>query len=318
MDITVAVRAVLKLQAPVSPLQRKLGRMAALALDTLVQTHQGKRRLRMRAQPDLFRQPRPANAGMTVLAPVSELRLVYLRMASHALRSRARSRNVALVVTGLALRLGVTPGEAQHRMILPDVGDLAPIGFVVTGDALRPFKRSLVGILVTGHTLGLQAEKRSVAAAVLAVVTVRASGRPVSAFERPTRLSMIEALGRAARPSNEPRTPSEMFDVTAAALLPPILPSVQARLLPDLRAQVLVAPKAGVRVDPFSRGVTFAAIRIPIDVGVATSELPGRQELGAGWAGHQRSGNRGHCHHGADGQQRCDPPPHSEKIQRYP
>ena len=54
MDITVAVRAVLKLQAPVSPLQRQLGRMAALALDTLVRAHQRKRRLRMRARSPIF------------------------------------------------------------------------------------------------------------------------------------------------------------------------------------------------------------------------------------------------------------------------
>jgi hypothetical protein len=186
MDITVAVRAVLKLQAPVSPLHRQLGRMAALALDTLVRAHQGKRRLRMRAQPDLFRQPRPANAGMTVLASVSELRLVYLRVAGHALRSRARSRNVAIVVTRLALRLGVARCEAQTRMVSPDVGDFAPIGFVVARSAFLPCKRSLMGIFVTGHTFGLQPEKRSVTAPVANVMTVLASNRCVSALERPT------------------------------------------------------------------------------------------------------------------------------------
>ena len=175
MDITVAVRAVLKLQAPVSPLQRQLGRMAALALDTLVRAHQGKRRLRMRAQPDLFRQSRPTNAGMTVLASVSELRLVYLRVAGHALRSRARSRNVAIVVTRLALRLGVARCEAQPRMISPDVGDFTPIGFVVARSAFLPRKGSLMGIFVARHALGLQPEVRCLAAPVLAVVTVLAS-----------------------------------------------------------------------------------------------------------------------------------------------
>ena len=175
MDITVAVRAVLKLQAPVSPLQRQLGRMAALALDTLVRAHQRKRRLRMRAQSDLFRQPHPANAGMTVLASISELRLVHLRMTGHALRPRAGSCNVSLVVTGLALRLGVTAREAQARMVRPDVGDLAPIGLVVARSAFLPRKGSLMGIFVARHALGLQPEVRCVAAPVLAVVTILAS-----------------------------------------------------------------------------------------------------------------------------------------------
>jgi hypothetical protein len=129
---------------------------------------------------------------------------------------------------------------------------------------------------------------------------------------------MIETLGRATGPSNEPRTPSEMFDVTTAAVLPAILAPVQARLPPYLGDQIVVAPEASVGIDPLPSRMTFAAIRITIDVGVVTGELSGGQKLGADWAGHQRSGNRGHCHHGADDQQRCDPPPHSENIQRYP
>jgi hypothetical protein len=84
MDVAMTVRAVLKLQAPVSPLQRQLGRMAALALDTLVRAHQRKRGLRMRAQPDLSWQPHPANAGVAVFTSISELRFVYLRMAGNA------------------------------------------------------------------------------------------------------------------------------------------------------------------------------------------------------------------------------------------
>jgi hypothetical protein len=111
-------------------------------------------------------------------------------------------------------------------MILPDVGDFAPIGFVVARDAFRPFKRSLMGIFVARHAFGLQPEKRSVTAPVLAVVTVRASNRCVSALERPTRLAMIETLPRAARPPHEPRVPSEMLDVTSAAVLAAILAPV--------------------------------------------------------------------------------------------
>ena len=112
---------------------------------------------------------------MAVLAPISELGFVHPRMTGDALRAHAGRRDVALVVTGLALRLAVTRGEAQDRMILPDVVDLAPIGFVVTGDAFRPFKRSLMRIFVARHALGLEPEVRCVAAPVLAVVTVLAS-----------------------------------------------------------------------------------------------------------------------------------------------
>ena len=97
----------------------------------------------------------------------------------------------------------------------------------------------------------------------------------MSALERPTRLAMIEPLARTARPPHEPRVPSEMFDVTSAAVLAAILAPVQPRLLPYLGAQVIVAPKASLRIDPFARRVAFAAIRIAIDVGVAASEFSG-------------------------------------------
>jgi hypothetical protein len=107
-----------------------------------------------------------------------------------------------------------------------------------------------------------------------------------------------------------------MLDVTATAVLPAILASVEACLLPNLNPQIVVAAKAGVGVDPFARRMTFTAIRIAIDVGVGAGELPRGQKLGTGWARHQRSGNRGHGHQGAHDQQRCNAPPHSEKIQR--
>jgi hypothetical protein len=318
MDVAMTVRALLKLQTPVPPLHWELRQMTTIARDPSVQTLQWKCCLRMRAEPDLFRQPHPANAGMTVLAPVSELRFVHLRVAGHALRSRAGSRNVALVVTGLALRLGVACCEAQTRMISPDVGDFAPIGFVVARSAFLSGKGPLVRILVTGHTLGLQAEKRGVTAPVLTIVTVLTANRCMSTSERPTRLTMVEALFSAARPPDESRVPSEMLDVASAAVLAAILAPVQSCLLPYLGAQVIVAPKASIRVDPFARRVTFAAVRIAIDLGMATSELPRGQKLGAGRPGHQRSGNRGHYHQAADDGQSGDAPPHSEKIQRYP
>jgi hypothetical protein len=173
-----------------------------------------------------------------------------------------------------------------------------------------------MGIFMTGHAFGLQPEKRSVTPPVANVMTVLASNRCVSALERPTRLAMIETLPRAARPPHEPRVPSEMLDVTSAAVLAAILAPVQPRLLPYLGAQVVVAPKASVRIDPFARRVAFAAIRIAIDVGVATRELARRQKLGAGWAGHQRSGKRGRYHQAAHDHQSGDASSHSEKIHR--
>ena len=292
--------------------------MTTFARDLPVQTLQGKRRLRMRAQSDFFRQPRPANAGMTVLAPISELRLVHLRMTGNAFRARTGSRDVALVVTGLALGLRVARSEAQAGMISPDVCDLAPVGFVVARRAFLPGKGPLVRIFVTGHTLGLQPEKRGVAAPVLTIVTVLASSRRMSTPERPPRLAVVETLLGAARPPDQSRVPSKVLDVASAAVPAAILSPVQTRLLPYLGAQVIVAPKASIRVDSFARRVTFAAVRIAIDLGMATGELPRGQKLGASWPRHQRSGDRGRYHQAADDGQGGDAPPHSEKIQRYP
>ena len=210
-------------------------------------------------------------------------------MAGNALRARARSRDVAFVVTGLALGFGVARGEAQTRMILPDVGDLAPIGFVVAGDAFGSSKPLVVRIFVAGYAVGLQPEIGSVAAAVLAIMTVLASNRAVSPFERPTRLPMIEPFAPAARPSNEPRLPSEVLDVTAAAVLPAILAPVEAGLLPYLGTQILVAAEAGVGIEPLARRVALTAIRIAVDVCMVAGELSGGQKLGARWARHQRA-----------------------------
>jgi len=253
---------------------------------------------------------------MAVFASIAELRFVHLRMAGNALRAGTRRGNVALIVTSLALGLGVARGETQPRVIFSDVGDLGPVGLVVAGDTFVATKPLAVRILVAGHAVRFKPQIRGVAAAVLAVMTVPASGRPVSTLERPTRLAMIEELRRAARPSNEPGCPSEMLDVTATAVLPAILPSVEAGLLPYLGAQVLVAAEAGIGIDPFPGGVALAAVLITVDLGVVAGELARGQKLGAGLARHQRSGNRGHGHQTAHDQQCRSASSHSEKIQR--
>jgi hypothetical protein len=49
MHVLMAVRTLLKLQTPISPLHGELRRMTTFARDLPVQTLQGKRRLRMRA-----------------------------------------------------------------------------------------------------------------------------------------------------------------------------------------------------------------------------------------------------------------------------
>jgi hypothetical protein len=87
---------------------------------------------------------------------------------------------------------------------------------------------------------------------------------------------MIEALRPAARPADEPRIPSKMLDVTATAVLPAILASMKACLLSYLDAQVIVAAKAGVRIDPLACRVTFAAVCIAIDIGMGVGQLPWR------------------------------------------
>jgi hypothetical protein len=120
-------------------------------------------------------------------------------------------------------------------MVLPYVGDFAPVGFVVAGDAFRSTKRAMVGILVTRRALGFQSEKRGVSAPVATVVTILASSRRMGTLERPTRLAMIEPVACTARPPDEPRTPSEMLDVTPSTLFPTILAPVQTHLFPYLR-----------------------------------------------------------------------------------
>jgi hypothetical protein len=151
-----AVCALIELETTIPSLNRKLGRVTALAGDSPVQPLERKDRERMGAQPDLLRQSGPTDAGMTVLASITKLRFVHLRVAGNALRARARSFGVPLVVTGFTLRFRVAPCEAQTWMIRLDVGDLAPVGLVVARSAFRPGKPSCMWIFVAGHALGLQ------------------------------------------------------------------------------------------------------------------------------------------------------------------
>ena len=155
VDVTMTVGALLEPQAPISPLRRKLGRVTTLTRDVPMQTLEGKCGLRVRSQPDFSWQPGPSDSGVAVLASITELRFVHRRMAGNALRARAWRCHVALVVTGHALGLGVAPGQAQARMIFPDIGYSAPIGLIVTRDALGPCERALMRILMAGSALGL-------------------------------------------------------------------------------------------------------------------------------------------------------------------
>lgn len=120
---------------------------------------------------------------MAVLTSISELRVVNLRMTSHALGTGTRSHDIALVVTGLALGLGVSRGEAQSWVVLPDVGDLAPVGLVVARRAPGVFKAALVRVFVARSAIGSQPEIRRVSATIADIVTVLAPDRCVRAFE---------------------------------------------------------------------------------------------------------------------------------------
>jgi len=318
VGVSMAVGTLPKPQTTISSLHWQFRRVTALAGHRPMHALERKVGERVRAQSDLLRQLEPANAGMAVLTSISKLRFMHLRMTSHALGAHAGRHDIALVVTCLALGLRMAGGEAQAGMIRPNVGNLAPVVLVVTRSAFLPCKDSLMGIFVTGRALGLQSEKRSVPAPVAAIVAVGASRRLVSTLERPSRLAVVESLPSAAGPPDQSRVSSEMLDVASAAVLAAILAPVETRLLPYPGAQVIVASEASIRVDPFARRVTFAAIRIAIDVGVAGSKFSGRQKLGAGRTRHQGSGQRRHYHQAADEHQSGEATPHSEKIQRYP
>jgi len=200
---------------------------------------------------------------------------MHLRMTGNTGRTRARGFGVPFVVTGLAFRLRVSPGQAQARMILPYIGDLTPVGLVVTRGALGTSEPSFVRVLVTGHALGLQPEKRGVAPPVRALVTILAPRRRVTALERPPRLAMIEARLHATRPTDELCIPAEMLDVTLPTLLPAVLATVQTSLLSNSRCEVIVARETSAGVEPLTGGMAFAAFRVALEIGMRTAELAG-------------------------------------------
>jgi hypothetical protein len=177
------VRAPIELETAKSLLRGKLGRVAARAFDATMRTVQREPREWMGTKPDLRWQAHPTNAGVAVLTLVSELRVVNLCVTGHALGARAWSHDVALVMTSLALRFGVTRGEAQPGMVLPYVGDLAPVRLVVTRRAPSLVKAALVRIFVTRSTIGSESEIRRVVTAIPDIVTALAPDRCVRAFE---------------------------------------------------------------------------------------------------------------------------------------
>lgn len=86
---------------------------------------------------------------------------------------------------------------------------------------------------------------------------------------------MVESGCSTAWPSNELRTPSEMLDVAAAAVLLLILrAAVQPLSYPDAITQVVVASETGVGIESSPGRVALATIGVPIDLRVRAAELP--------------------------------------------
>lgn len=319
MRIPVTVAALLELQAPIPFLCRKLRRMTAVARDLLMQALEREVRKRMRAQPDLLGQARPADTRMAVFAPVAELGLVHLRMARNAIRSLARRLDVAGVVAGFTFRLGVPGCEAESRVIGPNVRDIGPIGLVVAGRALGPREGSVVRVFVTGDAIGLQPKIRRRTPPVLLVVAVLARRRPMGAFEGPAGLPMLKSVLPPARPANELRLSTEMLDVTTATGLVPILArGMETKPPTNPNAEVVVASEAGIRVEPLARRMTFAAVRVAVDLGVSPRQFPRRQELCARRPWNQHPRDRSDQHHQRHDRKCRSTAPHCEKIHRYP
>jgi hypothetical protein len=186
MHVPVTVAALRVLQAPVAARHRELRKMATIASDLGMQPSQGKVRHGMSPKADPSWQTQPANVGMAGFAAISELRLVHRRVAGHAIGSGARSVDVALIVTGLALGSGMPAREAETRVIVADVGNLAPVVLVVARRALGSGKPILVRIFVAGDATGWKAEKGGVTPSVAAIVALLASYRCVCPLENPS------------------------------------------------------------------------------------------------------------------------------------
>jgi len=316
VHVSMTVRALIEFKTSKSLLRGKLGRVTAPALDVAMQALEREPCERMGTKPDLRWKAHPTNAGVAVLTLVAELRVVNLRMASHALGTRAWSHDVALVVASLALRLGVTGGEAQPGMVLPDVGDLAPVGLVVARSAPCVVKAALVRIFVTRGAIGSESEISGVSAAIPDVVTVLAPDRRVRAFERPAGLPVIETRRCTARPTDELRASAKVLDMAATAILSPILAAMEAGLSPDTRSQIVVAGETSAFIESPAGAVALAAVGIPFDLGMGTAELSGRQELSAGRSRSQRPSDDCARSNERDEQERGGSAVHCEKIQR--
>jgi hypothetical protein len=217
-------------------------------------------------------------------------------MTGNALRARRWWLRVALIVTGLALRLGVAPSETQAGVVVPGIGDLAPVRFVVARGAFGIGKPALVRIFVARNAVGLQTQIRRIAAPVLAIVAIGALEGSMSTLERPTRLAVVEAVRRPSRPSDQLGISSQVLDVTTSTVLTSILSTVQTCLLPYSSAEVIVAAEAGIGVETLARGMAFAAFGIALEVGMRVAELARRQELCAGRPRCERPSHGGREH----------------------
>lgn len=131
VSIAVAVAAALEAQLPVPLRRRELRRMATSTRHFAMQSFEREGGLWMCAKSDLSGEPQPANTRMATLASLTKWSLVHRRMARHTCRSRTRRIDVALVVASLALRLCMTRGEAEPRVIASNVANPLPIALVV-------------------------------------------------------------------------------------------------------------------------------------------------------------------------------------------
>lgn len=253
---------------------------------------------------------------MAAFAVIAERRIVNLCMAGNAGGTDARWRDVALIVAGFALGLGVTRRKAQPWVVRPDVCDFSPVGLVVARGALGACKPAFVWVGVARDAVALEPEEGRVASSVLLVVAVLACNGPVSTSEGPARHAMVEALFLATGPTNEPRIPTKVLNMAFSAGLVAILPPVKPSSVSNTGSEIVVARQAGIGVDSPPSRVTFAAVGVSVDVGVGVGKLTRREKLSAAGPRHQRSADRGADSYRRQERQCSGPPFHCEKIQR--
>lgn len=318
MGVAVTVVALVELKLAVSTLQRELGRMAPLTGHVAVHPFEREARLRMRAEADGARKLQPTDAGVAALTSIPEGRFVDLLVTRDTGRTGARGHYVSSIVACLALGLRMPARQAQAGVVASYVGNLAPIGLVVTRGALGTLEPAFVGILVTRYAVGLQSEERRITAPVAAIVAVLALNGSMRPFEHPAGQSMIESVRSSARPPDELGVRSQVLHMAFSAILSAILAPVKAGLLPDSTCKVVMAGKTGIGIEPFSRRVALAAVGVAFDVGMSAAQLPWRKELCARPPRHDRPEPCSCDDHETQDERRCDSPAHSEKIQRYP